>query len=320
MMSVIMADQRVAVHPRTAWMIYYSQKKSVRKVCERFGISRKTFYKWWKRYEKSGYDPKSLEDESRKPHNSPRATPPEIIDQILAAKADTGFGQRRLRTYLADRHNIVLSEHTIWKLLKRHYGEGSSQIGHAAGNRVTKESPGQVVQISVMDISPYANRPAFQYTAVDAATRLRISKIYEKHSSRSATEFLEFLSEKFPFPMAEIHTPDDRVFTNGSPTMGLASALFLPFRLMLRNNNIRHLIRHSGEPKTTLSQELENVDEREFYSKRKTRDIEVLSKELAEFVGFYNNHRKTDGARELTPLQRLKTFEGYSHVAYFDPS
>ena len=38
---------------------------------------------------------------------------------LKQAKAQTGYGQRRLRVYLEQKYNISLSERTIWKILKR---------------------------------------------------------------------------------------------------------------------------------------------------------------------------------------------------------
>ncbi|MEW6511510.1 MAG: helix-turn-helix domain-containing protein [Bacteroidota bacterium] len=103
-------------------MMVYNETKSATAVCNRFGISRKTFYKWLKRYQQSNGDSSSLTDRSRRPHHFPRATPKEKIELLHKIREETGFGQRRLRVYLEQKHNIVLSERTIWKLLKKTNG------------------------------------------------------------------------------------------------------------------------------------------------------------------------------------------------------
>ena len=111
--------QAGSLHPRLAWMMVYKETKSAVSVCQKFGISRKTFYKWLKRYQQSNGDSSSLTDRSRRPHHFPRATPKENIELLHKIREQTGFGQRRLRTYLEQNHNIVLSERTIWKILKK---------------------------------------------------------------------------------------------------------------------------------------------------------------------------------------------------------
>jgi len=108
-----------SLHPRLAWMICYAETGSAQEVCKRFGISRKTFYKWLKRYRHSAGDTKSLVDQSRRPHNFPSATPESSVQLLKRLKEQTGFGQRRLKAILQEKHNITISERTIWKILKK---------------------------------------------------------------------------------------------------------------------------------------------------------------------------------------------------------
>ncbi len=108
-----------SLHPRLAWMMAYRETGNAQGVCTRFGISRKTFYKWLKRYQQSNNDSTSLIDRSRRPHHFPRATLPEHVDLLRRVRQETGFGQRRLRAYLVEKYSVSLSERTIWKLLKR---------------------------------------------------------------------------------------------------------------------------------------------------------------------------------------------------------
>jgi len=122
--------QNGSLHPRLAWMMVYKETKSAQAVCERFGISRKTFYKWLKRYQQSNGDSSALTDRSRRPHHFPRATSPEHVLLLQRVKQETGFGQRRLRAYLEENYRISLSERTIWKLLKREK-EGASSASVA---------------------------------------------------------------------------------------------------------------------------------------------------------------------------------------------
>ncbi len=109
-----------SLHPRLAWMMYYEETKSVQAVAEKFGISRKTFYKWYKRFKESNGDSTSLKDRSKRPHRCPRATPESSIRLLKMVKEETGFGQRRLRAYLEAKYHVKMSERTIWKILKQH--------------------------------------------------------------------------------------------------------------------------------------------------------------------------------------------------------
>jgi transposase len=108
-----------SLHPRLAWMMCYQETRNVQAVCRKFGISRKTFYKWFKRYQQDNGNTKALADRSRRPHTFPRATPESAIQILKEAREETGYGQRRLRAYLEKRYHISLSERTIWKILKK---------------------------------------------------------------------------------------------------------------------------------------------------------------------------------------------------------
>lgn len=125
-----------SLHPRLAWMICYNETRSAQEVCKRFGISRKTFYKWLKRYKQSDGNTESLMDLSRRPHRFPRATPESSVMLLKRIKEQTGFGQRRLKVHLQEKYNISLSERTIWKLLRRL--EESERDLHA-GSELTEQ-------------------------------------------------------------------------------------------------------------------------------------------------------------------------------------
>lgn len=125
-------DHCSSLHPRLAWMIYYDETGSVREVCRKFGISRKTFYKWLKRYKNANGNSESLTDRSRRPHRFPRATPEANVQLVKRLKEETGFGQRRLRVHLMETYGISISERTIWKILKRL--EGTEKISHGSSS------------------------------------------------------------------------------------------------------------------------------------------------------------------------------------------
>jgi transposase len=312
-------ERPVIVHPRMAWILYYQEKKNVRLVCQKFGISRKTFYKWLKRYNKSGGDPASLRDNSRKPHRFPRATPKEVVQQIVDAKKETGFGQRRLKQYLAEKHNISVSEHTIWKLLKRIYADNSFSAGNDSPSSVEAQ-PGELVQIAFKDITMYINNYQYvQYTALDKCTRLRISKIYRRLSWRSAADFVKFVVEKFPFPIKEIQTPNDGAFTNGSASGDISAILFEPVPVLAQKNKIKHTIVGDGEMQQLPVEKLHKTDDEEFFKRNAHRKAEDLIRTATEYVTLYNNHRKHEELSGLTPLQKLRTFGDFKNIVYFDP-
>ena len=73
---------------------YMAGEESMAELCRRYGVSRKTAYKWVDRY-LGGCE---LEDRSRRPHTTPRAVPAWIEDSIVTARrAKPRWGPKKLR-------------------------------------------------------------------------------------------------------------------------------------------------------------------------------------------------------------------------------
>jgi len=103
------------------------QPANVAALCRRFGVSRKTAYKWRKRFADQGAA--GLGDLSRRPKNSPRQTSPAIEAQLLEVRQEhPAWGPRKLRRYLANRQVPDLPcPSTIEAILGRHGLIGSTE-------------------------------------------------------------------------------------------------------------------------------------------------------------------------------------------------
>ncbi len=89
-------------------------------LCERFGVSRKTGYKWVERYELDGVA--GLEERSRAPLSHPHAVADDVVEKILRArKKHPRWGPRKLRVIL-QRHYPQLAlpaTSTIGEVLRK---------------------------------------------------------------------------------------------------------------------------------------------------------------------------------------------------------
>lgn len=78
---------------------YLKHEEYVSALCERFGISRKTGYKWVERYQTGGVT--ALVDHSRAPHAHPHAVPAEVVGAIVAVRRrHPRWGPRKLLVVL----------------------------------------------------------------------------------------------------------------------------------------------------------------------------------------------------------------------------
>jgi len=115
-------------------------------LCERFGISRKTGYKWRRRYRENGV--KGLADQSRRPHHSPRLSPPTLEQQVLAVRDQYVWGARKIKTCLERDGQGPLAKSTVHKILWRHERLASSAepVGRPC-QRFEQERPNQLWQM-----------------------------------------------------------------------------------------------------------------------------------------------------------------------------
>ena len=203
-------------HARQRYLKYFLKHKNATETAIRYKISRKTLYKWLKRYDGTW---QSLVEQSRRPHSSPRAHTAEEIRQI-----------RRL----AKKHNwedLILA----YQEMREKYGYRRSYGGFkrivatlkaAKGNKTRKgrknkpyqraEYPGQKVQVDVKFVPEMCivdGRKYYQFTAVDECTRWTYRQMYDEHSTYSAEAFLIELIERCPFPIREIQTDNGTEFT-----------------------------------------------------------------------------------------------------------
>ena len=76
---------------------------SIVELCDSYGISRKTGYKWIDRYVKEG--PGGLSERSRRPSSSPNSTPAELVEAILKARQHhPSWGAKKLLKILRGKH------------------------------------------------------------------------------------------------------------------------------------------------------------------------------------------------------------------------
>jgi len=89
-------------------------------LARRYGISRKTAYKWLDRYETGG--PASLADRSRRPRQSPHAVAPTVVTALLDVRRHhPTWGAKKLLKIVATRHPtwVLPARSTVCNLLDR---------------------------------------------------------------------------------------------------------------------------------------------------------------------------------------------------------
>ena len=113
---------------RTDWMservkfiaAYLEHESPFSDLCLDFGISRKTGYKWVRRYQAEGAD--ALAERSRAPHTHPNAVSSDLVEAILAIRRrHPRWGPRKVRVVLKRQRprTVLPAASTIGDILKR---------------------------------------------------------------------------------------------------------------------------------------------------------------------------------------------------------
>lgn len=164
----------------------YQRTRNYSETARLWHTSRHVVRKWVRRHQKLG--DAALRDRSRRPHHTPRQTPPEIEQQVLDAREKTRYGRQRLAIYL-ERQGLHLSPYTIRHILRRHRPPQKRvrrKPLYPAHWAWEVEQPFSLFQTDVKDIldkgalgtqrTTHLRRqglPRYQWTACDGRTRLR---------------------------------------------------------------------------------------------------------------------------------------------------
>src|SRR3954447_8620782 len=91
---------------------------SVAEAARRYGVSRKTAFKWLARHDAEPDRP--LDDRSRRPARSPARTAEDIERAVLEARDEYGWGPRKLHALLKAEGRPAPPARTIAAILRRH--------------------------------------------------------------------------------------------------------------------------------------------------------------------------------------------------------
>lgn len=121
-------------------------KEKFSRLCRQFGVSRKTGYKWVKRYGSQG--PEGLMDKSRRPHSIGRTTACDVVDALVRERqAHPYWGARKLSVRLANKGIGPPSERTANRILKRAGLVESRQPVREEPRRFQRQEPNQLWQV-----------------------------------------------------------------------------------------------------------------------------------------------------------------------------
>jgi len=153
-----------------------AEHANIRDLCRRFNISHTTGYKWLARFLAAGES--GLQDRSRRPHHSPKRTPNEVEQMILALRhKHPAWCGRKLHTRARNLgHSELPSPSTITAILKRnHLLDPQASAKHQAFRRFEKAAPNELWQMDYKGEFKLPQGRCYPLTVVDDHSRFAVA-------------------------------------------------------------------------------------------------------------------------------------------------
>ena len=283
--------------------------KDVAQVCPH---GKRSLERWVAAYRKGGAS--CLIPCSTRPKTTKGETSIALKEMVVALRKKTKLCARKLAWRL-QKEGIVLHERTIGKIIKRE--------GLVRKYRVRKVKmkyvkipllPGELVEIDVKYVpGTIGDKPYFQYTAIDCASRWRYLLAYDEQSTYHSILFLQIVIGVFPYRIRSVKTDNGSIFTNYYNGTNKRSDLSVKtihgFDIFCRNNGIIHYLIDPGKPAQNGKVERSHrKDQEKFYEKNVFASFADLQKKMKRWNMYYNDleHCGLDGK---TPNEFLKEFE-----------
>jgi transposase-like protein len=195
---------------RLAMLEFHTQIKDVSATCRMFKISRKNFYKWKQRYEQSGQEVSSLEDQARTPQHK-RTTSLTWDEEMKIKHLRTTYirlGKKKLQIlyqkqygaymschhiqYVIEKHNLYYDPNQAQRVRTKKKSWGAKKVRVHEVNPhdyLTQEKPFYFATDTIVLYLPYSIK-RYIVTAVEHERKLAYARVYKNKSSLQAFDFL----------------------------------------------------------------------------------------------------------------------------------
>jgi transposase InsO family protein len=298
---------------RVEWMVFYYTVagENVTLTCQHFGISRKTFYKWLKRFKESKYDVQSLANQSKAPHHKRKwevtLTQEERIRKLR--KRYPYYGKRKLKALYEKEYCEEISTWKIERVIRRYklYPDQKKAEKTARKRARARKHPKKRITQLVKEGRPcflfqldtiviyWNNLKRYILTAVDHATKLGYARMYKNKSSRVAADFLYRLRYLVGQPIENLQTDNGSEFA-------------LEFERATAKLGIQRYFSRVKTPKDNSEIERFNqtLEYEWLYNSNLSLDPEELNPRLAEWLIEYNFNRPHQSLAYLAPIEYIE--------------
>lgn len=287
--------------------------KTVKELCLFYGISRKTFYKYRKRWNMSHQNLESLLPQSRRPKTNRNKPSKDLERLIVKLRKKLGYSALLISLILRKRGISKISEFGVYRVFQRYHIKSlyEKKPKKKIPQRYEKPQPWQLIHIddkrvpNVKGENPKQKRYSFK--AVDDCTRFRFTREYPDKTAQSASDFLVYVEKEIKKidPDAQITavlTDNGKAYTCHSQK-GRNNHLF---ENTCRKLGIKHKRTKIRRPQTNGKVEYPHyLYDKEFYKKTKFVSFIDREEQLKKFTDRLNYMKPNMSIGGLTPYEKL---------------
>lgn len=276
---------------------------NVRAICERFQISRKTFYKWRQRWKQTGEA--GLQNQSRRPHGSPAQTDSSMEQKIVVLRRKhSSWGARKIKRRLMDLGESSLpAASTVHAILKRQdLIAPTESVKHQAWQRFEHEAPNQLWQMDFKGSFVTADR-----SRCHALTILDDHSRYVVCLQSCANQRTETVRARLTDTFRRYGLPERMTMDNGAPWGNDADHRHTPLTVWLMRLGVA--ISHSRpyHPQTQGKDErFHRTLDVDLLQSRSFRNLEHVQQEFEPYRHVYNHERPHEALGMAVPASRYQ--------------
>lgn len=270
-------------------------------LCRRFEISRKTGYKWIRRYLEDGVD--GLADRSRRPTASPGRIGKAMEQEVLQVRDTRHWGGRKIRKRLIEQgFSDVPAASTISGILKRNGRvDPRESAKHTAFKRFEKAAPNEMWQMDFKGHFPVGSGRCHPFGMVDDHSRYLLG-LRACSNERGATvkDCLTAIFRRYGVPAAILAD-------NGSPWGTGQGEAFTAIEvwLMLIGVDVRH--GRAKHPQTQGKQErFHRTLKAELVNHERFTDLPHCQRRFDWWRHVYNHERPHEALGMEVPASRYR--------------
>lgn len=204
--SHVSAELTPDAKKRLAWFDYYRQSKNVAKTCRHFGISRKTFYAWHKRFDPQALT--TLEGKTSIPHvKRHREITSEQESRIIALrKRHLRYGKEKIAYLYSTLYHEHLSAWKVQKVIEKYaiYYRPAKKAQTQRKRRSALKKK-RIIELRKKQVSGFlialdtiviywGGLKRYIFTGIDTVSKIAFAHMYETKSSYNGADFLTRLT------------------------------------------------------------------------------------------------------------------------------